>query len=186
MLSPFTVTICGLSELGEHRKAGVTHVLSILDPGWPDPPDFEFWDKHDRLKLNFDDVIDDGSESGLTPPLIDHVSAVLAFGKSLPKKTPVHLLVHCHAGISRSTAAAILVLAQREPKRSEHEIVAEIVRQRPKAWPNLRMIEMGDDMLLRQGRLIEAVRNRHHAVAAAQPDVAQMMRNAGRAREVDG
>jgi hypothetical protein len=36
-LSP-RVTICGIPELGEHCAAGVTHVLSILDPDWPDPP----------------------------------------------------------------------------------------------------------------------------------------------------
>lgn len=36
----FRVTICGIPELDEHCAAGVTHVLSILDPGWPDPAAF--------------------------------------------------------------------------------------------------------------------------------------------------
>ena len=31
------LTICGLEELEQHRARGVTHVLSILDPDWPDP-----------------------------------------------------------------------------------------------------------------------------------------------------
>jgi hypothetical protein len=34
---PFEVTICGIDELGLHCDRGVTHALSILDPGWPEP-----------------------------------------------------------------------------------------------------------------------------------------------------
>src|SRR5439155_24490663 len=36
-LAPFQITICGLDELACHCAGGVTHVLSILDPGWPEP-----------------------------------------------------------------------------------------------------------------------------------------------------
>jgi hypothetical protein len=53
----FRVTICGIPELGEHCEAGVTHVLSILDPLWPDPPAFADFAPHRRLALRFNDII---------------------------------------------------------------------------------------------------------------------------------
>jgi hypothetical protein len=36
------ITICGLDELKDHSARGVSHVLSILDPSWPEPE--AFWD----------------------------------------------------------------------------------------------------------------------------------------------
>jgi hypothetical protein len=51
------LTICGLTELGAFRNAAVTHVLSILDPGYPDPTDFAAYGPHKRLTLRFDDII---------------------------------------------------------------------------------------------------------------------------------
>src|ERR1700757_4623273 len=52
------ITICGISELGEHSAAGVTHVLSILGPNSPDPPEFTAFAPHRRLILRFHDVIE--------------------------------------------------------------------------------------------------------------------------------
>ena len=58
------LSICGLTELGAFRDASVTHVLSILDPGFPEPSDFAEYGPHKRLTLRFDDVIEPGA--GLT------------------------------------------------------------------------------------------------------------------------
>ena len=52
------ITICGIPELGEHSAAGVTHVLSILGPNSPDPPEFAAFAPHRRLILRFHDVIE--------------------------------------------------------------------------------------------------------------------------------
>jgi len=178
------VTICGLDELGLHRQAGVTHVLSILDPGWPEPVEFGLWEAHDRLLLRFYDVIEPSDR--MEPPGSDHVAAILEFGRSLPKDRPVRLLVHCHAGVSRSTASAILLLAQRNPARDPNEIVGEVARQRPQAWPNLRIVEIGDRLLGRGGALVAAARRHYRRVVAARPDYAEELRAGGRGREVDG
>lgn len=179
--APFELTICGLDELDEHGGRAVTHVLSILDPGHPEPQAFAAYGAHARLALRFHDVID--PTPGFAEPREEHVAALLAFGRHLDEPGG-HLLVHCHAGISRSTAAATLLLAQAEPARPAADIVARIVSLRDKAWPNLRMIELGDALLGRRGRLVEAVRGRHRAVAAARPEIARMMVEAGRGREV--
>jgi predicted protein tyrosine phosphatase len=177
------VTICGLDELALHRRSGKTHVLSITDPDWPELDEFDLWDPHDRLGLQFHDEID--PQRGMELPTTEHVARLLEFGRSLPTDEPVRLLVHCHAGISRSTAAAILLLAQRDPQRDPQDIVSHIARHRPQAWPNLRMIEMGDRLLNRKGALVEAVRRRYREVVAARPDFAAEMRAKGRDREVD-
>jgi predicted protein tyrosine phosphatase len=89
-------------------------------------------------------------------------------------------------GVSRSTAAAILLLAQHEPARDADDIVAQIVRRRPQAWPNIRIIEAGDEQLDRGGVLVEAVRRHYRAVVAVDPDYARELRAGGRGREVDG
>jgi predicted protein tyrosine phosphatase len=94
------------------------------------------------------------------------------------------LLVHCHAGVSRSTASTVLLLAQAAPDRPEEAIMAAVARHREKAWPNLRMIEIGDALLGRNGSLIRAVRARHREVALRLPHLVQYMAGVGREREV--
>jgi predicted protein tyrosine phosphatase len=179
------VTICGLDELVLHRQAGLTHVVSILDPAWPEPAELDFCGPQDLLRLRFHDIIDDWGR-GFEPPGEDHVARLLAFGRGLPSDGPVQLLVHCHAGVSRSTAAAILLLAQREPARDPYDIVAEIAHRRPQAWPNLRIIELGDRLLNRDSTLVEAARRHYRRSLAAHPDLAEQRRAEGRGREVDG
>src|SRR5579863_1711298 len=103
-LAPFRVTICGIAELDEHCAAGVTHVLSILDPEWPDPGAFDAFLPHRRLALRFHDIIEPAPDR--LPPSRRDVEELLAFGRELGASPVSHLLVHCHAGVSRSTAAA--------------------------------------------------------------------------------
>src|SRR5579872_860602 len=97
-LPSFQVTICGIPELGGHCDAGVTHVLSILDPDWPDPPDFAAYGEHRRLALRFHDVIEPRPACVL--PTRQDVERLLAFGRELTAARDAHLLVHCHAGVS--------------------------------------------------------------------------------------
>ncbi len=182
-VADFVVTICGIEELPDHAERQVTHVLSILDPEWPEPEAFGAYGEHRRLELRFHDIIDEAPGTGYDAPQPHHVTSLLDFARAAG--APSHLLVHCHAGISRSTAAALLMMAQAAPDRDAVQIMAEIVAMRPKAWPNLRMVEIGDRMLGRDGRLIAAARARHRAVAEAQPEIVKMMRNSGRGRELD-
>ena len=181
-LVPFQVTICGIDELGFHCEAGVSHVLSILDPGWPEPEALGAFDPHRRLELRFHDVIDTGPGC-IAPESLD-VEQLLTFGRDLTEARGTHLLVHCHAGVSRSTAAATLILAQRRLDRPAEEALLAVVRQRPRAWPNLRILELGDALLERRGEIVEAARAHYRRVLDREPWLIEQMIDSGRGREV--
>jgi predicted protein tyrosine phosphatase len=184
-IAPWKITVCGIDELPEHSERGVTHVLSILDPDRAIPDAFGSFGEHERLELRFLDEIED-TEGG-TPPMQAHVEQVLAFGRTLiaEPQEDAHLLVHCHAGVSRSTASMILIIAQARPDLPADVIVQEVFRVRAKAWPNLRMIEMGDALLGRGGTIVAAVKDIYRAQLVIRPHLADFFIGENRAREVD-
>ena len=181
--SAFSVlTICGLEELDAHSAVGVSHILSILDPEWPEPAAFRAFDPHLRTTLYFHDEIEPGPNIVL-PEKAD-VETILAFGRDVGQDLR-HLLIHCHAGISRSTAAMAMILAQAFPQLSEGAIVERLFAIRPQAWPNSRMIGFADELLGRDGRFMAAVTGVYARRLAGRPELAETMRRLDRAREVE-
>jgi predicted protein tyrosine phosphatase len=182
--APFGVTICGIDDLAGHRGTGASHVLSILDPAWPVPEAFGTYGEHARLELRFHDVIDESP--GVIAPSAEHVGQILAFGRELMAEAGggAHLLVHCHAGVSRSTASMALILAQALPDVPPAAIFQHILRTRPPAWPNLRILEFGDALLSRRGAIVAAVAELYRAQLRRRPELAGDMETGGRAREV--
>ena len=181
---PLLLTICGLDEIEGHGSRAVTHVLSILDPEWPDP-DFGPYGPHRRTVLRFHDAIDPAP--GVILPTVGDVDAILAFGRAIgddPGGPEAHLLVHCHAGISRSSAAMTMILTQADPDADEGAIVDRISAIRPQAWPNLRMIGFADDLLARGERLTRAVTQLYGRRLKERPELAEIMSRLNRAREV--
>ncbi len=178
----FDITVCGIAELPGHSAVGVTHVLSILDPGFPDPDAFGVFGEHERLELRFHDIVDE--TPGMLLAQRQDVAALLRFGRGLSREKGAHLLVHCHMGISRSTAAMALILAQARPDRPALHALAEVRRIRPRIWPNLRVIELGDTELGRGGELVAAAIARYRHVVERRPEVGEMMAGYGRGREV--
>lgn len=180
------LTICGISELPEQRERAVTHVLSILDPDHPDPEAFGAYDPHHRTILRFHDIID--PIQGMILPRPEHVEAVLRFGEEVSAgggSGQGHLLVHCHMGISRSTAAMLTLMAQTEPDENEDRLFERLVAIRPQAWPNSLMVAFADDLLSRRGRLVDGLRRHYGRQLQRQPELARWMRELGRNREVD-
>lgn len=178
------LTICGIDELPDHGPRAVTHVLSLLDPGWPEIEAFRGYGEHRRTTLHFHDIIE--PRPGMTAPSEGDVAQILAFGAELTAGAADggHLLVHCHAGVSRSTAAMVMLLAQAHPDRAEDWLFARLRAIRPQAWPNSRMVGYADARLGRGGRLLAAL-GRHYAQRLAEePAVAEEMTLHGRGREV--
>ena len=182
---PFAITVCGIEELGGYCAAGVSHVLSILDPDFPEPTAFGAYGEHARLEMRFHDIIE--ARDGMLPPQPEHVERLLRFGRDLlAEPAPdAHLLVHCHAGISRSTASLALVLAQAQPDRPAEAILQGILARREKAWPNLRILEFGDALLGRGGTLPAAAAAIYRHQLRIRPHLAEVFRRSGRGREVD-
>ena len=180
---PFPITICGLSELRLHRNAQVSHVLSILDPAFPAPDVFGDYGAHMRLELRFDDIIHE--QEKLRAPQMADVEALLGFGRALDAEPAAHLLVHCHMGISRSTASTALLVAQKCPGAAANDIFNELLKIRPQIWPNLRLIEMGDKMLGRNGAMIAGLRNLYRTQIERDPNWVAEMRAEGRGREIN-
>ena len=182
---PFDITVCGIEELAGHGTLGATHVLSILDPDHPIPEAFGTWGEHRKLELRFHDIVT--PQPGMVPPTPDDVDALLRLGRDMTasRGQRPNLLVHCHMGISRSTASMALILAQAMPEADAGEILAIVHGIREKAWPNLLLVEMGDAALGRGGALVAATTALHRLQLDRFPHVAAFHIEAGREREVE-
>jgi predicted protein tyrosine phosphatase len=92
---------------------------------------------------------------GFVAPTADMVSALLAFARDWRGERP--LLVHCWAGVSRSTAAAFAVACARWPELSEQAIAQAMRAASPEASPNRLIVSIADDLLGRGGRMRLAI-----------------------------
>jgi predicted protein tyrosine phosphatase len=182
---PITFTVCGFAELEGSCELSASHVLSLLDPGTPAPPELDRLGSFNRVELRFHDVIDALPQT--KPPAAEDVEQILALGSELALSRPsyTHLLIHCHAGFSRSPAALALLVAQTDPSLAAEAIAAEVLRIRPNAWPNLRIIELGDKLLDRGGQVMEAAARIYRIRLAQDPSLAELMRENNRLREVE-
>jgi predicted protein tyrosine phosphatase len=156
VLLPCRLTICGVGELDAFARDGVSDVLSIINPDAPEPEAFRKFARHRRTTLRFHDVV--LPTEGQTMAGDNEVGRILAFGRALAGRSDAtHLLVHCMAGVSRSTAAAAILMAQHNPGR-EDAVFDALLKVRARAWPNSRMIVLADRMLERRGELEAALR----------------------------
>ena len=123
-------------------------LVSILGPSDNLPwPEFRPTDRH--LRLCFDDNVHRGFG-----PDGAHIQELIAFFRRWALDGP--LLIHCHGGISRSPAAALIALSVFNPGH-EREIASVFRQLAPHADPNETMIRLADDLLGLNGRLFCAV-----------------------------
>ena len=108
-----------------------------------------------HLTLGMNDISFKGT-GDLVAPDETHVQALIDFAALWSQETP--LLIHCWMGVSRSPAAALIAALSLAPDESEEELANRLRTASPFATPNARLIEIGDALLGRGGRLITAVR----------------------------
>ncbi len=134
------------------RTVRPSHLVSLLDPETMiDTPQGVARELHLRLAVN--DIAEPNDM--LVTPGEGHISELIGFVRSWDQRSP--MLLHCWAGISRSTAAAFIALCALNEDHPEDEL-ARLVRARGShAHPNRLMVRIADDLLGRNGRMREAV-----------------------------
>lgn len=135
------------------QTSGARHLLSLLSVGaeFSRP---EGLAAEQCLHLSMHDIAE--TREGLVAPSSDHVARILDFGLKWQRQTP--LLIHCFAGISRSTAAAYVIAAALRPDRDEEELAIKLRESAPSATPNPLIVAHADALLGRNGRMSAAIR----------------------------
>jgi len=147
------IHVCSLSRLhATVDETGARHIVTLL----------RLTDRVERpahiaaanhLVLSVDDIC--MPIAGYTCPADEHVARLIEFVGAWDRAAP--MVVHCFAGISRSTAGAFVATCALNPKRDERDIARAIRRASRTAQPNARIVAIADRMLRRDGRMIRAI-----------------------------
>jgi predicted protein tyrosine phosphatase len=106
-----------------------------------------------HLFVGINDIVE--PQDGMILPAENHVEQIIDFARAWPREQP--LVVHCYAGISRSTATAYISLCATDPDRDEREIAQALRIASRTATPNPLLIALADDLLDRKGRMVDAI-----------------------------
>jgi predicted protein tyrosine phosphatase len=132
-----------------------SHVVSLLSPQDIHLAVFDHAaERHLRLEMH--DIGEGPFELGAVPPCAEHVAQLLSFSANW--RGDEAILIHCWAGISRSTAAAFTLACARNPTVDEIAIAQALRRASVTAFPNPLIIAYADEALGRSGRMVEAIR----------------------------
>jgi predicted protein tyrosine phosphatase len=137
------------------------HLISLMSPaGMLQTPQTIVPANH--LRLEVDDI--ENPVDGLICPTNAHIEQLLEFGDQLHD-----VVVHCSMGMSRSPAAVMILLAQKNPGRGSD--IAELIFSKvPNVHPNRLILEIGDKLLGCDGGLLSSVRNVRRRTSACAPD----------------
>jgi predicted protein tyrosine phosphatase len=147
------IHVCSLARLHDTvASTGARHVVSLL--GFEDNlrrpatilPENHLWLQLHDISAPLD---------GFVMPQSEHVEALIAFVRRWRREAP--LVMHCYAGVSRSTAAAYVAVCALRPQIEEHAIAAALRRASPTATPNALIVALADDLLGRGGRMTAAI-----------------------------
>jgi predicted protein tyrosine phosphatase len=147
------IHVCSLrAAQGQIDLHGVRHVVSILGPETPHRR-FDGVAHENHLQLTFNDI--GAAMEGMQSPAAEHIHALIDFVKAWDRASP--LLIHCWAGVSRSTAAAYITQCALNPRTDEGALAQALRDVSPSATPNRMMVGFADDFLGRGGRMSEAI-----------------------------
>ena len=147
------IHVCSLAALPETvRLTGASHVLSVMtNVEQVQRPETVLEANH--LRISMDDITED--LGGMVAPSEGHIAQVLDFVRRWDRRAP--LVIHCYAGISRSTASAFAAVCALNPGRDEISIARQIRAASPTAFPNRRIVALADQALERKGKMLLAL-----------------------------
>jgi len=152
MTAGLTLRVGGLHTIAADLPSfRPTHLIGILDPAMPEPPAYAHApESRAALVMRFRD-----SEAGMADgPQEDHVAAMLALIERALAAPSGRLFIHCHGGVSRSTATAYTALVRRNGVARAEESFADLLRLTNKPWPNRTIVRHADDLLGAGGRML--------------------------------
>lgn len=148
-----TIIVAPQSKLNQAiRDYSPKKIITLVSPdaqvSLPVQPDHK-----DYLRLDFNDITE--LRDGFIAPQPEHIHALLKFGRDWSGDHP--LLIHCYAGISRSTAAAYILACALKPEQNEHDLAQILRNLAPSATPNIRLVTLADGILSRNGAMQKAI-----------------------------
>jgi predicted protein tyrosine phosphatase len=147
------IHVCSLARLPSTLETtGAQHVITLLKRFALVEPPLNI-PAANHLHVGVDDIAE--PIEGRIHPAEEHVAQLLAFVRRWGRSGP--LIVHCFAGISRSTAAAFIAACATNPQRDEVSIANAIRNASPTANPNRLLVALADDQLARGGRMVAAI-----------------------------
>jgi predicted protein tyrosine phosphatase len=145
--------VCSLALIeAEVSRTGARSLVTLLSPGTPveRPADIE---AHRHLNIAMSDILD--HLPGQVRPEMKHLDDLVNFIDRWDRRDP--MLIHCYAGVSRSTASAFIAVCRLSPHREEREIAQILRKASPTATPNLRFVALADERMNRGGRMVSAI-----------------------------
>jgi len=155
------IHVCPISAVAELLvRTRARHLITVINEHMllATPRGFS---RANHLRLAVHDIIE--PQPGLVCPGPEHVAELISFARRWNHDGS--LIIHCHAGISRSPAAAFITLCTLNPHVPELLLAERIRRASPTALPNRRMVELADAALERGGRMMQAIER----IGMAQP-----------------
>lgn len=149
-----TLHVCPLSRLHDTLAATrASHLVTLMGVGASvQRPASIAAERH--LTISVSDIVE--PMDGHVLAEASHMRQLISFFRAWDRERP--LVLHCWAGISRSTAAAYIAACALAPERDEGEVARALRRAAPSATPNARFIALADDLLNRGGRMTDAIR----------------------------
>jgi predicted protein tyrosine phosphatase len=145
-----------ISSLAEAPKIAEKHrvsrIVSLLSP-YDTFPTFACVGADCHLTVPIHDIAQDIGD--WRAPAATDAERLIRFVETWDRAAPI--LIHCWAGISRSTASAFITACVHNPQSDESEIAWAIRNASPTASPNPRLVAHADALLGRSGRMSKAV-----------------------------
>ncbi|MFC7399508.1 tyrosine phosphatase family protein [Chelatococcus sp. GCM10030263] len=146
------IHVCPLSRLAATVEAAeASHVVTLIGAGTVVMRPL-LVKSECHLLIRMSDIV--APLDGHILPAEEHVDKLVEFVRAWPREKP--MVIHCFAGISRSTAAALVAACVVHPERDPLAIATRLREVSPSATPNIRFIEVADARLGYGGRLVTA------------------------------
>ncbi|MFC4991657.1 hypothetical protein [Rubritalea tangerina] len=150
-----SISICGVVDFPKIARSPFTHIISIWHPN----PSLASFQKQmhvgfPKANIHFATFDDTEVTNNGVPPVHEDVLGCLEYVRSIPEDS--QLLIHCMAGISRSTATAMTIISDFYGPGSERDAALSVREIRPIANPNRLILSIADEILDRKGALSHA------------------------------